>query len=305
MAQVTEGSSIAARGARAPEEAEEGGSLARLLRWFSGKRFSVSSERHERTEPAVGTAVGTGRLRALRVEDVAIPRAEIVAVPVDITLQGLVETFRESGYSRLPVYRGTLDKPVGLVHLKDLALKYGFNGGGADFNLKSILRPLLYVPPSMSVAVLLQKMQTERTHMALVIDEYGGVDGLVTIEDLIEEIIGEIEDEHDLAEAPPWVREAPGCYLVQAKVPLEEFERELGVRLVTPEVGEEVDTLGGLVFMLMGHVPSRGEVVEHPSGVVFEVVEADPRRIKRIRVRVPGADGCGDDGASRESPPGE
>jgi magnesium and cobalt transporter len=142
----------------------------------------------------------------------------------------------------------------------------------------------------MPLGVLLQKMQNDRRHMALVIDEYGGVDGLVTIEDLIEQVVGEIEDEHDVDEGQFWTRESPGCYIALAKTPLEEFETEIDLSLTDVEEvdEEEIDTLGGLVFMLLGRVPVRGEVVEHPSGVVIEVMEADPRRIKRLRVRLPG-----------------
>jgi magnesium and cobalt transporter len=232
---------------------------------------------------------GLGNLRRMRVEDVAIPAAEIVAVPADITKEELVTRFRDSGLSRLPVYQGTLDHPVGLIHLKDFALTHGFNGGGVRFAVKKLVRPLLYAPPSMPIGVLLQKMQTERIHMALVIDEYGGVDGLVTIEDLIEQVVGEIEDEHDTAGASLWREEKPGVYIVQAKAPLDEFEAEVGLKLATDEDEEEIDTLGGLVFMLTGRVPARGEVVRHPSGTEFEVADADPRRIKRLRVRLPQA----------------
>ena len=230
-------------------------------------------------------------LHRLRVEDVMTPSAEIVAVPVDISRDDLVAVFRESGLSRLPVYEGTLDTPIGLVHLKDFALTHGFDNGtrkGAAFDLKTLLRPLLFAPPSMRIGVLLQKMQAERIHMALVIDEYGGVDGLVTLEDLVEQVVGEIEDEHDTAEGPFWRAEAPGCYIAEARAPLDEFEAETGIGLrgMVPE-DDEVDTLGGLVFLLAGRVPVRGEVIEHPSGVEFEVVEADARRVKRLRVRVP------------------
>ncbi len=201
----------------------------------------------------------------------------------------LVEVFRESGMTRLPVYENTLDTPLGLVHLKDFALAQGFNGTGERYNLKKMLRPLLYVPPSMPIGVLLQKMQSGRMHMALVIDEYGGVDGLVTIEDLIEQVIGEIEDEHDTEDARPFTLEKPGCYLALARTPLDEFEAEIGRKLVDAEDEEEIDTLGGLVFMLAGRVPARGEVIHHPDGPDFEVVDADPRRIKRLRVRLAGA----------------
>lgn len=230
---------------------------------------------------------GLVNLRRMRVDDVAVPRAEIVAVPADAALPDVVEVFRDSGLTRLPVYTEMLDHPIGFVHLKDLALRHGFNGQGDLFDLRGMVRPLLFVPPSMPIGVLLTKMQTDRTHMALVIDEYGGVDGLVTIEDLIEQVVGEISDEHDQDEATPWTLEKPGVYLALARTPLDEFEAEIGMRLVTDEEEEEIDTLGGLVFMLSGRVPARGEVVRHPSGAEFEVVEADPRRIARLRVRVP------------------
>jgi len=232
---------------------------------------------------------GMSNLRRMRVDDVAIPKAEIVAVPVTISKEALVEVFRESGFSRVPVFKGTLDSPLGLVHLKDLALQHGFGNGGGRFTLRKMVRPLLYAPPSMPIGVLLQKMQSQRIHMALVIDEYGGVDGLVTIEDLIEQVIGEIEDEHDEVEAGLWNEEKPGQYIVHARAPLDEFEAEIGMSLADPDEGDEVDTLGGLVFMLSGRVPARGEVIPHDSGAEFEVVDADPRRIKRLRVRLPQA----------------
>ncbi|AXQ95793.1 hemolysin family protein [Cereibacter azotoformans] len=233
------------------------------------------------------TLPGIANLRRLRVDDVAIPKVEIVAVPVDLGKEDLVAVFREHGFSRLPVYRETLDQPLGLVLLKDLALQHGFNGGG-EFNFRSMLRPLLYAPPSMPIGVLLQKMQRERVHMALVIDEYGGVDGLVTIEDLIETVIGEIEDEHDEAEGPLWTLEKPGVYMAQSRAPLDEFEAEIGLRLRRDEEDEEIDTLGGLVFLRTGRVPVRGEIVPDESGAEFEVIDADARKIKRLRVRLPG-----------------
>jgi len=232
---------------------------------------------------------GIGNLRRMRVEDVAIPKAEIVAVPVNSRLEDLVTAFRDSGFSRLPVFKGTLDAPLGLIHLKDLALQQAFTDPKPRFNLRKMLRPLLYAPPSMPIGVLLQKMQSERIHMALVIDEYGGVDGLVTIEDLIETVIGEIEDEHDTSEDGLWVLEKPGQYLAQARAPLGEFEAEIGLKLADEAENEEVDTLGGLLFMWLGRVPARGEVIPHESGAEFEVVDADPRRIKRLRVRLPQA----------------
>ncbi|MFO1142123.1 MAG: hemolysin family protein [Amaricoccus sp.] len=240
---------------------------------------------------ARGLLVNLRNLRRIRVDDVAVPRAEIVAVSEHATLDEIVAVFQSSASSRLPVYAETLDQPVGLVHLKDLALKYGFGAQTRDFDLQALIRPLLYAPPSMPIGVLLQKMQSARIHMALVIDEYGGVDGLVTIEDLLEQIVGDIEDEHDEDEGELWSREGPGVYLAQARMDLDDFERAAGIRLVDPEQAEEVDTLGGLVIRLAGRLPARGEVVAHPDGHEFEVVDADARRIKRLRVRLKaGAD---------------
>jgi magnesium and cobalt transporter len=229
---------------------------------------------------------GMSNLRRMRVYDVAVPKAEIVAVPVTIRRDDLVKVFRDSGLTRIPVYKGTLDSPLGFVHLKDLSLRYGFGAPVEDFDLLGLVRPVLYVPPSMRIGVLLQKMQTSRMHMALVIDEYGGVDGLVTIEDVLEQIVGEIGDEHDEEEREGWHRENPDVYLALSRADLEEFEEEIGIKLVPEEVSDEVDTLGGLVFSLSGRVPARGEVVLHPDGHEFEVVEADARRIKRLRVRL-------------------
>jgi magnesium and cobalt transporter len=237
----------------------------------------------------ITSARGMINLARMRVEDVAIPMAEVVALPNTTTKKELVQVFRDSGLTRIPIYEGTPDTPLGFVHLKDFALKHGFDASKAKFDLTQILRPLLFVPPSMPIGVLLAKMQTERRHMALVIDEYGGVDGLATIEDLIEQVVGEIEDEHDTGEEKPWVKEKPGCYLALAKTPLDEFEAEIGMSLTRHEDvdEEEIDTLGGLVSMLSGRVPARGEVVIHPDGPEFEVIDADPRRIKRLRVRLP------------------
>jgi len=294
MGDSIDGSSSAARGALLSEgqseDDEQGGFFRRII-------GALTPSENDDTDTA-GTGdkgaadiPGMVNLRQKVVEDVSIPKADIISVPSTITKDELVQVFRDSGLSRLPVYKGTLDTPLGMVHLKDFALKHGFNGAGGRFSLKRMLRPLFYVPPSMTIGVLLQKMQSERRHMALVIDEYGGVDGLVTIEDLIEQVVGEIEDEHDIDEGTNWSEESPGCYLALAKTPLEDFEADIGLSLTDVDAvdEEEVDTLGGLVFMLLGRVPVRGEVVEHPSGVVIEVMDADPRRIKRLRVRLPDA----------------
>jgi len=231
---------------------------------------------------------GMGNLRRMRVDDVMIPKADITAVSVTSSLEELVGVFKDSGLTRIPVYDGTLDTPVGLAHLKDLALQFGFNGTSKAFDLADLARPLVFVPPSMTIGVLLTKMQAERRHMALVIDEYGGVDGLVTIEDLIEQVIGQIEDEHDIDEGVYWSEEKPGEYLALAKTPLSDFEALVGLSLTDHDDvdEEEIETLGGLVVMLSGRVPARGEVVVHPDGPEFEVMDADPRRIKRLRVRM-------------------
>ncbi|MCV2882190.1 hemolysin family protein [Actibacterium sp. XHP0104] len=291
MGQETDGSSMAAQGAPENEDHSRRGLWARLTEALGSgaqsQKTGDSDGQVQPRQPRVPSALGIGNLRTLRVEDVAWPKVEIVAVPLDIGKDELVKVFRDSGMTRLPVYDGTLDSPVGLVHLKDFALRHGFNGKGTRFTLKPMLRPLLFVPPSMPIGVLLQKMQSDRMHMALVIDEYGGVDGLVTIEDLIEQVIGEIEDEHDVAEGKFWSRESAGSYLVQARAPLDEFEAAIGMKLVDEEDEEEIDTLGGLVFMVTGRVPARGEVIPHESGAEFEIVDADPRRIKRLRVRLP------------------
>ena len=241
------------------------------------------------------------RLVELRVIDIMIPRADIAAVDVDSDFAELVEAFRRTRHTRLPVYRDTLDDPLGFVHLKDVALGEGFGLGGGTaaggapvngFSLRALLRPMLYVPPSMPVDALLRKMQGGRTHMALVIDEYGGVDGIVTIEDVLEQIVGDIEDEHETADSHSFRREGPGVYIASARVELPEFEAEAGVDLLADDLDEDVDTLGGLVFMLADRIPERGEVIAHPDGHEFEVLEADPRRIKRLRVRLasPGAE---------------
>jgi magnesium and cobalt transporter len=288
MGSSTDGSS-AAQGALESETDDPSAEAGQ--RGFFGRLLSAFSPSSEPADPAsqAGAAPapqGLHALRRMRVDDVAIPKAEIVAVPLDIGKDDLVEVFRQHGFSRVPVYKGTLDHPQGLVLLKDLALQHGFGAAGR-FSLKRLLRPILYAPPSMPTGVLLQKMQKDRAHMALVIDEYGGVDGLVTIEDLIETVIGEIEDEHDEDEGALWKEEKPGVILAQSTAPLEEIEAALGVPLRTADEDEEIDTLGGLVFLRSGRVPARGEVIEHESGVQFEIVDADPRRIKRLRVRLP------------------
>lgn len=289
MGESNEGSSTAAQGAPEQKRGRPG-----LFERLFGE--GAGSSRRVRT-PANGIHVetnghtlspigGIGNLNRVSVQDVAVPRADIISVPEDISLDKLVKVFRDNGLTRLPVFIDTLDSPIGFVHLKDLALKHGFAKAPPPLDLKSMVRPLLFAPPSMPIGVLLQKMQTDRIHMALVIDEYGGVDGLVTIEDLIEQVVGEIEDEHDLEEDKYWVEEKPGIYNCLAKTPLDEFDQEIGIDLSVDD-DDEIDSLGGLVFLLAGRVPMRGEVIRHETGVEFEVLEADPRRIKRLKVVLP------------------
>ncbi|SIT83824.1 magnesium and cobalt transporter [Yoonia rosea] len=289
MGDTDEGPSSAAQSAQQDETETSPGLFSRLVNVFTAP--VTSEENHETPREnvnAAGAMLGMLNLRRMRVEDVSIPKPDIVAVPVTITKDELVEVFRTSGLTRLPVYDGTLDTPIGIANLKDFALRHGFNGNRQELDLREMVRPLIFVPPSMPLGVLLQKMQAERIHMALVIDEYGGTDGLVTIEDVIEQVVGEIEDEHDIEEAKSWVLEKPGCYLAQARTDLDDFEAEIGFNLTEAEEidEEEIDTLGGLVTMLAGHLPARGEVIVHPAGPEFEVVDADPRRIKRLRVRL-------------------
>lgn len=232
-----------------------------------------------------------GNLLRLSVQDVSIPKADIVAVQDTITKDELFDTFKNTALTRLPIYENTLDSPLGFIHFKDFILKSNSTDQVSQFHVKNILRNVLFVPPSMSLGVLLAKMQAERTHMALVIDEYGGVDGLVTIEDLIEQVVGDIEDEHDEANQKNWLLEKPGQYLATAKTSLREFKEETGLDLKNEESidAEEIGTFGGLVFMLAGRVPVRGEIVPHPQGMEFEILEADPRRVKKLRLRLPDA----------------
>jgi CBS domain containing-hemolysin-like protein len=225
----------------------------------------------------------------LKVEDVMVPRADIVAVEEQTSLQELIASLREAQHSRLPIYRETLDDPIGLVHVKDiLALLESAPDGSTrwpDVSIAQLKRNLLFVPPSMPALDLLLKMQATHTHLALVIDEYGGTDGLVSIEDLVEEIVGDIDDEHDVDDGPR-LRELPdGSYEADARLDLEDFNAKTRWMLAPEDAEEDIDTLGGLAVSLIGRVPQRGEIIHHGSGLEFEVLEADPRRIKRLRLR--------------------
>ena len=223
------------------------------------------------------------KLNGLSADDIMVPRADIVAIEINASLEELLELVNTAAHSRFPVYHHTRDDVIGMVHIKDVLMKIGAKD---KFNLRKILRKAMFVAPTMPVMDLLLQMQLSRLHMALVVDEYGGVDGLVTIEDLIEQIVGEIEDEHDVADAPRLEPANDGTLIANARVSIEEFEAFVGPVMTAEEREEDIDTLAGLVFTIAGRVPNRGELIVHEStGMEFEVLDADPRRIKRIRVR--------------------
>lgn len=240
-------------------------------------------------------------LRDVRILDVMIPRADIESVPETITLGELMKTFREAGHSRLPVYRETLDDPVGFVHAKDVMIRMAEEAmdedairlGAIDLTRQlaemDIVRPILFVPPSMPAMDLMVRMQANRTQLALVVDEYGGTDGLVSLEDLIETVVGDIEDEYDWPDEPTMTQTEDGAWIADARVDIDDFQEEAGITFPETDLFEDVDTLGGVVFALLGRIPVRGEIVtskEKLPGVEFEVLDADQRRILRVKVMV-------------------
>lgn len=222
------------------------------------------------------------RLREINADDVMVPRPDIVAMRADVTLEQAMEQIRKEGHSRMPVFRDNLDDLLGMVHIKDV---FAFAGAPAEFSLEKIIRKPLMVAPQISVLDLLLQMRQTRTHLALVVDEYGGIDGLVTIEDLVETIVGDIADEHDEIEGPMLVERPDGALDLNALLPVEEFEARLGPVLSEDERDADIETVGGLVFNLAGRVPTKGEIIPHPSGIEFLVLEADARRIRRLRAR--------------------
>ena len=226
-------------------------------------------------------------LRELKISDVMVPRADIVAIDIAMSFDEMVQVFRQATHSRLPLYRESMDEIIGMVHIKDVVAALAERDDGDRPRIADIKRRVLFVPPSMAVVDLLLNMRINRTHMALVIDEYGGTDGLVTIEDLIEQIVGEIEDEHDEQSGPLIRRRRNGALDVDARALVTELEAMIETDILPDDRDEEVDTVGGLVFTLAGRVPVRGEVVAHDSGIEFEVVDADARRLKTVRVRLP------------------
>jgi hemolysin (HlyC) family protein len=274
------------------------GGLRRWLRGLRPNRNGGSNvretleeliERHEEREVPIDTRERQLIERILHVgavtaDDAMVPRADIVAVECKTPLTEVIDLMAKETHSRLPVYRDSLDEVIGMVHVKDM-LVAAVQGKGKPVTLPELVRPVLFVAPSMRVLDLLLQMRLSRTHMALVVDEFGGVDGLITIEDAVEQIVGEIEDEHDETMRPTIEQRADGTVVADARVPLDEFESQLGPIRTEEEREDDIDTLGGLVFSLAGRVPMRGEVVRHESsGVEFEVIDADPRRIRRLRI---------------------
>ena len=227
------------------------------------------------------------RLRGITADDVMVPRADIIAMAADVTLDQAIARIRGEGHSRLPVYGEELDDILGMVHIKDV---FAYIGRPEQFDLRAILRKPLMIAPQIPVLDLLLQMRQARMHLALVVDEYGGIDGLVTIEDLVETITGDIADEHDEVAGPLVIERADGALDIDALMAVEEFEARYGPILTDDEREADIDTMGGLVFTLAGRIPTRGEVISHPSGAEFRILEADPRRIRRLRLRrAPGA----------------
>ncbi len=298
---------------------DTGSSLFERLRGLLGLQAgSVRDDIEEALEGSDGGADFSPKERAIlknvlslhdvRVADVMAPRADMVALPLEATVAEALSTFRTAGHSRLPVYHETLDDPRGMVHIRDfldflasnpafglIAAESGVEGGArktvdmsTPLSETPLVRPVLFAPPSMPALDLLARMQASRIHIALVIDEYGGTDGLVSMEDIVETIVGNIEDEHDEAEGEQISRGADGKFTVEARAPLDEVAKAVGLDVSDLEEAADVDTIGGLVTAIAGRVPARGEIVGGPQGFEFEVLDADPRRLKRVRIHPRG-----------------
>ena len=220
-------------------------------------------------------------LRAITASDVMVPRADIVAVDIDESSENIIKKMTTAGHSRLPVFKGALDKVLGVIHIKDITSKISEN---ENIDVKSLLRPAIFSSPSLRLLDLLQEMRLKRLHLALVLDEFGGVDGLLTIEDLVEEIVGEIQDEHDDPDAPLVSNSGNGILLADARLEMEELEQITG-KLTTNESDFEIDTLGGLICSIVGRVPGRGECIRHPTGIEFQIIEGDARRVRKVKIR--------------------
>ena len=220
-------------------------------------------------------------LRAITSSDIMVPRADIVAVDIDESSENIIKKMTTAGHSRLPVFKGALDKVLGVIHIKDITSKISKN---ENIDVKSLLRPAIFASPSLRLLDLLQEMRLKRLHLALVLDEFGGVDGLLTIEDLVEEIVGEIEDEHDDPDAPLVSNSGKGILLADARLEMEQLEQITG-KLTTNESDFEIDTLGGLICSIVGRVPGRGECIRLPIGIEFQIIEGDARRVRKVKIR--------------------
>lgn len=262
-------------------------------------RESLEEVIEEHDEEGEGEALGDDeramlmnvlRYGELRIDDIMVPRADIAAIEASTSLDDLIGKFSGAVHSRLPVYRGSLDDLVGMIHVKDVVRLFASPNAHRDnATIGELLRPLLFVAPSMKLIDLLVKMRVKRTHMAIVVDEYGGTDGLVTIEDLVEQIVGDIEDEHDETTPQRLIARGGGVYDADARTPVEELEEVLNCDLLPDERDEDVETVGGLVASLEGRVPGIGESITHPLGHRFEIIDADPRKILRVRIHQPQA----------------
>jgi len=272
--------------------------LKNLLSKFLSSKLSKNGSLKENLETVLDTAkkdeeniskqerlmlLNVLKMDQIRSTDIMIPRADIGAVEVNDSFEKVLEVFIKESHSRVPVYEKNLDNIIGMIHIKDL-VKYQNEGNFEHGFLKKIKREIIEIPPSMPVLDLLMKMQLTRLHMGIVIDEYGGTDGLVTIEDVIEEITGEIEDEHDEQNIPMLIKTSPNSFEASGRVEVEEFEKLLKINFLKDYNNEDVDTLGGLVVAIAGRVPQRGEIIKHESGLTFEINDADPRRIKSIKI---------------------
>jgi len=287
-----------------PEERENGGTFWSGLRNFlfgDDNEATLSDEIEEAIENREGEIPRVGDLshverQMLRnilhfgeknASDVAVPRSDIIAVPVTISFDALVAAFVEAGHSRLPIYEESLDTVIGMIHVKDvLAVQVSEDSG--PFDIRELIRAPLYVPESMGVLDLLARMRAQRVHLAIVVDEFGGTEGLLTIEDVVEEIVGEIEDEHDEEMPGTLIPINTSLWEADARAELEEVASTIDPRL--GEVEEDVETLGGLAFVLAGRIPQPGETLVHPSGWKLEVTEGDTRRVSRLRLHAPDED---------------
>jgi CBS domain containing-hemolysin-like protein len=275
--------------------------LARLQRLFARGRLGSAAAVEEALRDSVENGapmeeaqkdmiLRAARFDRLKVADVMRPRAEIVAIESSATLGEAARAFSESQHSRLPVYSETLDDPQGFVHVRDVMSLLAPSENGetqakfSDRLLLRIKRDILFVPPSMTLSTLFLRMQSSRIHLALVVDEYGGTDGLVSMEDLVEQIVGAIDDEHDV-EAPLVQERVGGVFDADGRAPVDELEQRLGAGLALPEHEDEFDTVAGLANALAGRLPQRGEVLHHPAGFDVEILDADPRKVKRVRIR--------------------